>query len=195
MSQRSEATPRIAALVLAAGRASRFGSSKLVEKVNGKSLVRQAVELGRSACGSFVLLVVGHDRHAVRDAAGPAATACTINDRYSDGLSTSIRAGVSALEHAADAILLLLADQPAISEAHLAEIIAAFNPERPVASAYGNTIGPPALFPSCAFDELKSLEGDSGAKLLLRELDAITLPFEDGSIDIDSKEDLGRFRQ
>lgn len=192
MTSNSEPTPRIAALVLAAGRASRFGRSKLLEHVDGKSLVARAVDLGASVCGSLTLLVVGHDRRNVRDAAGSGVTAFTINDRYAEGLSTSIRAGVAALEHSADGILLLLADQPAVAKAHLETLVSRFNTERPVATAYRETVGPPAVFPAAAFPALKFLEGDTGAKRLLEDLQADIVPFEAAGIDIDTEDDLRR---
>ncbi|MGI9204772.1 MAG: nucleotidyltransferase family protein [Woeseiaceae bacterium] len=186
------------ALVLAAGSANRFGSTKQLATYGGESLVARAVRTAESICGSRTLLVVGNEHHAVTAACEPLRGFFTYNPRYSEGIASSIRSGVRCLANQSDGILLLLADQPLVDRTHLESLEEAWRsaPERICASAYANTLGPPAIFPRKYFAALTSLRGDRGAKSLL-EINRDRLKIivhEPGGVDIDVPADLEQLR-
>ena len=187
-------SPHCFAIVLAAGRATRFGDSKLLEEFENTTLIERAVTLAASACGPKTLLVVGHDRDRVRAAAGPNVVAHTVNDRYAKGLSTSIVCAIEAIEHCAQAVLILLADQVGITEDHLQNLLNSFDGRTAVSTAYAGSVGPPAIFSRAQFTALKGLQGDVGAKQLLTSgaFPIITVDFEPAAIDIDTRDDLLR---
>src|SRR5262249_57188384 len=88
------------------------------------------------------------------------------------GIGSSIRAGViaaAATHPPPDAVLVTLADQPAVTAALLDQLVAAAAtaPVGLVACEYAGTIGVPALFASRHFDALRRLSGDRGGKALL----------------------------
>ena len=182
------------AVVLAAGCASRFGSTKQLEVFDGAALVRRAAELARETCGNNTILVAGHDSAAVAKAAGDAAPYLVINDRHTEGLGSSIAAAVKTVSHAADAILLMLADQPLITVSHLQALIKTWSgaDDEIVATSFSGTMGPPVLFPRNAFPALARLSGDRGARSVLQDKSYTmkTIKFEDAAIDIDTPEDL-----
>jgi len=64
-----------------------------------------------------------------------------------------------------------------------------------VASAYADRRGIPAIFPSTLFTELKQLTGDKGARDILQAHDLLTIPLQNGDLDIDTPADLARLRQ
>jgi len=186
------------ALVLAAGTASRFGSTKQLAKYRGQALVARAIRTAESICGSRSVLVVGNDHHAVTAACQPLRGFFVYSPKFADGISGSIRHGVRCLANQADGILLMLADQPLIDEEHLGSLASAWRaqPGSIIASAYANTLGPPAIFPKRDFESLASLHGDRGAKSLLESnSDRLkTIAFEGGSVDVDEPGDLDRLR-
>jgi molybdenum cofactor cytidylyltransferase len=184
------------AAILAAGRSLRFGRSKQLEAVGGKPLVRHAAELAREACGDRTILVSGHQWRAVARAAGAAPEFLVVNERYDQGLGSSIALAASAVSHVADALLLVFADQPLITSRHLRTLIDRWSgaDNEIVASAYSGTAGPPVLFPRGAFSALCGLTGDRGARNVLEDplFDVATIPFDDAAIDIDTPADLAR---
>ena len=187
------------ALVLAAGSARRFGASKLLAEVDGMPLVRRAVRAAESACNGRSLLVVGHDRHRVSVAAAPECGFIVVNEHHAGGIGTSLALGARALAERADAIVVLLADQPLVTAAHVGTLVGRWTGAAGhiVATAYAGSAGPPILLPSGCFSDLVRLEGDAGAKPLLEDarFTADTVPFEAAAIDIDTPEDLSRIRR
>jgi molybdenum cofactor cytidylyltransferase len=182
------------AVVLAAGRSRRFGRSKLLEVLDGQPLVRRAAELARTVCGDRTAIVTGYDGNAVRTAACDAAQFVIVNDRHEYGIGLSIALAAKAVAHAADALLLVFADQPLITAEHLQALIEEWSgaDDEIVTTAYAGTQGPPVLFPRAAFGALGALTGDEGAKRVLQDpaFRVRTVPFEDAAIDIDTPADL-----
>lgn len=185
---------RVFAVVLAAGSASRFGTTKQLAETGGQTLVARALENARAIAGERTLLVLGHDRDAVARACAPLPGFLAINERYRDGIGTSIGCAARVLNDCADAILIVLADQPAVSAEDLATLVDSWSgrSDEIVAARFENTLGPPALLPRDTFADLLRLDGDSGAKALfadprfrVREIDCPA-----AAIDVDRPEDL-----
>lgn len=187
---------RLYALVLAAGTSSRFGSVKQLQEYEHTPLVMHAVRLAESLCGPRSVLVAGHEWQAVVDACRPLRGFFINNARYREGMSTSIACGVKAVADAADAVLLLLADQPLVTGSHLAQLLAAWDesPAHIAATAFAATAGPPVIFPRLYFDELCELQGDHGARsVLTRAADCVReVWFEPAAVDIDRPEDVDK---
>jgi molybdenum cofactor cytidylyltransferase len=181
-------------VVLAAGESRRYGRTKLLEAYRGKPLLRHALEAAQIACPGRVCLVTGTDADAIHHAAGGLADTVVHNPAFKSGISSSIRSGVGACGEHADALLIVLADQPLVTAGHLSTLIETWESEtsKIVVSAYSETIGPPVLFGRSYFGQLSELSGDSGAKSVLREHRASLRPvsFEPAAIDIDTPEDL-----
>jgi len=186
--------PTVFAAVLAAGGSQRFGRSKMLESIQGETLVGRATSLAREVCGDCSILVAGHESAAVTSAAGDAPQFVIVNDHYEEGIGGSIALAAKAVSHVADALLLLLADQPLVTAQHLRALMSHWQgaDDEIVATAFAETMGPPVLFPRGAFDALGELTGDQGAKSLLQSsrFDVRTIPFEDAAIDIDTPADL-----
>jgi CTP:molybdopterin cytidylyltransferase MocA len=189
---------RIFTAVLAAGQSRRFGASKLLEKIDDTALVHRAATLARSVSGNCSLLVAGHDAKKVISAAEEQCWFVCVNDRYEDGIGTSIAAAARAVAHTADALLLLLADQPLISREHLDALLAAWSGKSHdiVATAFAGVQGPPVLFPKGSFAALCELDGDAGARALLGDpaYNVTTVWFDAAAIDIDTPDDLSRLQ-
>lgn len=182
-------------VVLAAGQSQRYGRTKLLEKLDGKPLLQHALESAQGACPGRVCLVTGQDSDAIFGAARGLADLLAHNPDFETGIGSSIRCGVKACRDHADAVLIMLADQPLVTGAHLSKLIATWdgNVNRIIASAYAGTRGPPILFGSTYFDELEKLQGDTGARHVLRDnQEAVSsVNCEPARFDIDTPTDLG----
>lgn len=194
--QQSEA--RICACVLAAGKSSRFGASKLVQPFRGLPLVQHALKAAQGACRGQVHLVVGHQQSSVVEASSGCFDTIIVNSHFENGIGSSISAAASACQKF-DAVLILLADQPLISTEHLSNLMASWSgaDDEIVASAFGEVTGPPILFPRTAFADLIELTGDTGAKSLLdsAKFSVRSIDFPPAAMDVDTPEDLRRLDQ
>jgi molybdenum cofactor cytidylyltransferase len=186
--------PNVFAVVLAAGQATRFGATKQTAKLHGVPLVSHAASTAALACDDRVLTVLGHDWDRVMAALRPGRGFVVINDNHASGIGTSIAAAARVCRGCADAMLLVLADQPLVTAQHLQALIDNWTgaSDAIVATAYSGTQGPPVLFPRGAFDALSRLKGDVGARTLLQDndFDVTTVRFDAAAIDIDTPSDL-----
>jgi molybdenum cofactor cytidylyltransferase len=184
----------IFAIVLAAGASTRFGRTKQLEQFEGLPLAAGAVRKAESVCGARTILVTGKDWKEVASACEPLAGFFVINNDYERGLASSIACGVRAVAESADAILLMLADQPLITTEHLENLVNSWaeSPQSIVASAFEDTLGPPIVFPKADFDALLELNGDRGARPVIdANRDRVqAIACEEAAFDIDRPEDL-----
>lgn len=192
------AAPVVAGVVLAAGAATRMGRPKQLLDWNGRPLVRVAAETALEAGLFPVLVVIGYAHEAVAEALHDLPVHCVMNSAYAAGQSTSLRAGIAALGHAGAAAMVLLGDQPFVTPAIVARLLAAWHTsEQPIAAPlYAGQRGNPVLFSRTLFPALLAVEGDQGARAVLAaNHDRITLvPFDDARplADIDTPEDYAR---
>ncbi len=187
------------AIILAAGESKRFGSTKQLADYGGESLVLRAVRLAEEVCGDRSVLIAGSDWQRVVAACRPQRGFFVRNDKYDSGLSSSIACGIGSVAHTATAVLLMMADQPLITAAHLNSLISEWRkaPDDIVVSEYSGVQGPPVIFPARSFERLMRLEGDQGARSLLIDstYSVSGLEFGAGAVDIDTPEDLDRLRK
>jgi CTP:molybdopterin cytidylyltransferase MocA len=118
-----------------------------------------------------------------------------VNDGWESGMASSIRVGVERAEQlGAGSILLLLADQPCLTTQLIDRFLIERSASSIVAARYNDVVGPPILFGSSWFEQLKNLRGDQGARHLIRgRADSITLiDWPEGAIDFDTEEDVER---
>lgn len=181
-------------IVLAAGRAERFGAVKQLAEFRSRPLVAHAMRLAEQVVGNRTVLVAGNEWPAVTSAAGPLAGFLVINEQFRRGLGTSIAAGVRAVADCASGVMLLLADQPLIDAPYLCHMVGTWqrDQDRIVASEYNGVVGPPVIFPARFFDDLCALDGDSGARKVIEANAAslILLHCANAAVDIDRQEDL-----
>jgi CTP:molybdopterin cytidylyltransferase MocA len=175
-----------AAVVLAAGASRRLGRPKQTVMLGGEMLVERAVRVAIEAGLSPVIVVVRPGADFAQSLQQLGAILVT-NDQAEEGMAASIRLGVNvARTLKATAALVMACDQPGLTAAHLRALCA--QPDRMTGSSYAGRIGVPAYFPVSAFPLLIQLQGDSGARQILRS--AASIPCEALALDIDTPEDL-----
>jgi molybdenum cofactor cytidylyltransferase len=160
---------QIAAIVLAAGKASRMGSNKLVALLDGEPIVRRTVRAVLGSRARPTVVVTGHEAEAVRAALAGLDVQFVHNPDYADGMSTSLRAGIAAVGQV-DAAMICLGDMPRLQAAHFDAVIDAFHAGDPsdiIVPTFERKRGNPVLWPRRFFTELSELNGDVGARSLI----------------------------
>jgi molybdenum cofactor cytidylyltransferase len=199
----------VGAIVLAAGRSSRFraaggsATTKLVEELGGRPIVRMAAEAALASRARPVIVVTGHARSSVEAALAGLEVERAHNPEFSRGLASSLRVGLAAMPADVAGALVLLGDMPWI-EARLIDALIAGFLANPLALAAAPTHegrrGNPVLLGRGLFDAALRLEGDGGARRLVDALEAgalveIEAPGAGATIDIDTPGDLADARQ
>ena len=192
----AEDAPSLHAIVLAAGSSSRFGSPKQLVRVDGRPLLHAAVSRAVEVAGHAVSVVLGAHAAELAPLLRHSAASIVINRDWSEGMASSIRAGILRLPGSCGGAMLVLADQAAVTAADLRRLAMSWRrqPDYIVAAQYGATLGAPAIFPASCFRDLAELRGDRGAQALFKRNPdrVIRVPMESASIDIDTPEDLLR---
>ncbi len=161
--------PRIAALILAAGKSSRMGGpNKLLVEIDGKPMVARSVQAVRGSQASPLFVVVGHQRDRVERALAEAGPLTFVeNPDFAGGLSTSVKAGVAALPEDVDGVLVCLGDMPRVKSAEIDRLIEAFNPVEGraiIVPTRNGQRGNPVIWAKRFFPALQDLTGDMGAR-------------------------------
>jgi len=181
-----------ALIILAAGGSSRLGQPKQNLLFNGQTLLQHAVLSGKRSKCEPIVVVLGANAEKIKPISG---TIILYNKDWEEGMASSIRTAIKEIQQdlSVDEVIIMLCDQPFVSAALLDNLIdKQIETDKPiVACAYKNTIGVPVLFKRMLFAELLSLQGQEGAKKILKDHNSSTavIAFEQGSIDIDTPED------
>jgi molybdenum cofactor cytidylyltransferase len=188
----------VAAIVLAAGRGTRFPSGpKLLIPLAGMSLVRHVVEAAVNSLAEPVIVVTGHQADEIEASLNGLSIRGVRNPAFADGLSTSLKTGFAALPPQAKAAVVLLGDMPLIKANLIDTLVDAWRamgePAALVPTVNGQRGNPVVL--SCDLrDLIEGLSGDTGAGPILRgRTDVMDCPVKDPAIlqDIDTNDDLG----
>ena len=190
--------PRVAAVVLAAGRSARFGAPKLLASVAGQPVIRATVERVLASRARPVIVVTGHEGDRVFAALAGLDVRRAHNAAWSGGMATSLAAGVAAVPDECDALLVLLGDQPRVSPAAIDALVEPPDDHPIVVPRYDGQRGHPVRFARALFGELRSLAGDEGARQLIAREPArvgwLALPGL-APDDVDTPEDLARIER
>lgn len=194
--------PKVTALLLAGGRSTRMGqSNKLLQPVDGVPMVRHAATALTASKADRVVVVTGHEVDDVRAALEGLPVEFTHNPLYRDGLSTSLKQGLAALDPDADAFIVALGDMPGISSGDIDRLIAAFDPVEGRAiciPVHEGKQGNPVLFAYSFAREMAEIKGDVGARQLIGQHEDAVCEVETGRqalIDIDTPEALAAWNK
>ena len=190
----------VSAVVLAAGRASRMGVEKLLLPLGDKAVLRHVVEsVDRAGMLETVVVVNPRNRDVIANLLSDrAARRLVCNERFEDGIASSIAAGTGAVSDSSQALVLVQGDQPFVTSEMLQALVSVWQEGHPafVAASYGGITTTPVLFTRALYPELRALEGDVGARAVLRRHPGKTVAFPawTGS-DLDTSADYDALRK
>lgn len=117
----------IVAVILAAGSGTRLGGvAKALIQVGGVLLVQRLIAAVRDAGIADVLVVTGDHHAAIGAAIEPTGARVLRNADFARGQGGSVRQGLQGSDPQADAVLILLCDQPLLTASDLTDLVDAF---------------------------------------------------------------------
>ena len=167
------AAPRVVAMVLAAGQASRMAASgkhKLLATFGGVPLVRKSMSTVLRSQADGAVLVTGYRADDIERIVEGLDCRVIYNPDFATGMASSLKAGLAAVRAEADGILVMLADMPGIETDDLDRLIAAFRVEKGlviVRAVCRGKRGNPVILPRSTFDAIAALEGEVGARPII----------------------------
>jgi molybdenum cofactor cytidylyltransferase len=188
----ADGEPFVAGLVLAAGGSKRLGRPKQLLRYGTGTLLEHVLDTARGCGFDQTLCVVGGAAGEVRDGVDFAEVQLVENHAFGEGCSSSIAAALGAVDLRADALVLMLGDQPGVSADTVAALLAGRGDAPLAVCAYDNGRGHPLAFARSMFEALSNLHGDKAVwKLVDRFADEVVEVSVAGPIprDVDTWED------
>jgi len=190
---------KFAIMILAAGKSARLGHMKQLVTIKGKSLIEKLLEQALGVSNQ-VYCVLGFNAAQVQERIDHLPIKTIINSNWSEGMASSIAAGVDGLAPEINAVMIILVDQWQLTSADLLchqdywqdNPLAIVVAQDISAACAGEKIGPPVIFPQVYFAQLRQLTGKQGAKPLLQKYqnNLLKVPLAHAFIDIDTPEQL-----
>lgn len=162
-------SPRVVAIVLAAGISSRMGKPKLLLPYGDHTIIEETVDQVLEAGYDDTVVVVGSDREEIQELLVTRPVRIAFNLNYRAGMAGSIKAGVSFIDGGASAFAVVLGDQPQIKAKTHQLVLANFRKQKKgiCAPLCDGQIGHPVVFSMEYKSKMYALQGDSGARHLI----------------------------
>ena len=192
--------PLIGGIVIAAGASRRMGTPKQLLDLGGRPLLRWSIDALQAVKPRQLLLVVGHEASRIAGALRLDGVQVVVNERYAEGQSTSLRAGLAALEQDIEAALVLAGDQPLVTADHLIQLVRAYRGDATgiIATQYEDHRGVPMLLARAIWPLAAGIAGDQGARALLRAVPervaSVEAPDRAMAMDVDTPEQYAAVR-
>lgn len=189
----------ISAILLAAGSSRRLGTPKQLLELDGKPVLQHVVDALSNSQVDEIIVVLGHQAARIGSAIELPHNGRTVeNPNHGDGQSTSLRAGLEAVGPGADAVVVVLGDQPRLRPEMVDLVIKAFWERRApfVRATFAGEQGHPLLAARSQWDALSAIDGDKGARDLLRNIRSMVEEVEMGIPlrDLDTWDDYERLK-
>jgi molybdenum cofactor cytidylyltransferase len=155
----------VSGLILAAGTSSRLGEqTKQLLPWQDTTMLGWVVRRAEVSLLDDVVVVVGHDADAIRRHVVLQRARFVVAPDFHEGCTSSIRAGLEALQPQSEAVVLILGDQPGIETETIVAVVEGWrHMQTPIVRvSYRGRSGHPMLFGKALFGQLKALHGDKG---------------------------------
>jgi CTP:molybdopterin cytidylyltransferase MocA len=190
----------IAGVVLAAGGGSRFGGAKQLADLDGVPLLEHAIRSIEAVPAiERIVVVLGARADEVRAGVDFGSTEVVVCEDWETGQSASLKTGIAAIAGDARAAVITLGDMPRVTPqviARFADLAAEHGAHARARAVYEGVPGHPVVLGSAYFDAVAEIEGDIGARELLRSIGVFKIECAHlcSAIDIDTPADLERLR-
>ena len=186
--------PQFSILIPAAGASERLGQAKQLVEYRGKSLIQNAVTSAFSINPGEVIVVTGANAEAVMNAVHQPSVRWVNNPQWRTGMGKSIALGAASISPESSGLMIFLCDQWRIQPQDLRKLAETWrsNPGRIACAETQGRYMPPVIFPSACFNQLQGLEGDQGARNLLKIHPQLVtpVPIENAAFDLDTHSQL-----
>lgn len=189
--------PQLSILIPAAGASTRLGQAKQLLHYKNRTLIQNAVNIAHSITPGEIIVVTGANADAVKDAVQHTPVRWAHNRNWSAGMGGSIAVGSVSINMASSGVMILLCDQWRLEASDLRSLADKWqsDPTRIVCAQANNQVMPPVIFPATCFDQLRALDGDTGASGVLQDHPQLMTPItlKNAAYDIDTKRQLEQF--
>ena len=192
-------------IILAAGMSTRFGKPKQLLRLKGKYLIECVLDAALNSHLENIILVLGYKNReifeAISEKAYHPALQVVVNDRFSEGLSQSLLAGLRMVQKTFPSVMFLLGDQPMVDSRMINHLLDRFwkSHKDICVPTFQGKRGNPTIFSRNLYNQLLDIKGDVGARNIIKEHPEHVLYVEiDNSLyflDIDTEEDLTRIQK
>lgn len=180
--------------ILAAGAGTRFGGVKQLVRLRGEPVLHELAASASFVAGQSLTVVLGAHAREIAPALRQRAISVAVNRGWEEGIASSVRTAVHSAPPGSAAVLLMLADQVAVTADDLKRLHASWrrHPVLIAAALYQGAPGLPAIFPRWSFSDLLELRGERDPRTVLRRnIDRVVrVPMSNAGIDLDTPEDL-----
>jgi len=191
---------KIACLILAAGKGTRMGSQKQLLTWNDTTLIGNMIDTASAVFDDDIFVVLGSGKNEIQNELSKYNIQEIHNPYWKQGIGSSISVGIKKLE-SYQGVLILLADQVFLEVGHLKKMVQSFefNSGKIFASTYKNMQHPavPMLFDQIYFDALMELNGNIGAKNILKmyKKSVVQIDTAIDFMDVDTPEDYAKYSE
>jgi molybdenum cofactor cytidylyltransferase len=191
----------VSAIVLAAGMSSRMGSPKQLLRLAGETILEHTLKNVRASAVSEIVLVLGFAADSVEKEISTDRVKIVRNQDYQQGMGTSLRTGLAAVDQQASAALIVLADQPFVCPETINQLIVCHQTLKPqiVIPTFNGFRGNPVLLDRSVFAEMQALTGDVGCRAIFgnhtENIHKLTVNDIGILLDIDSQHEYKKFEK
>lgn len=178
------------AVILAAGGSQRLGRPKQLLTVNGETLIGRVSRLVAATGPGKTVAVLG--AYAERLCGHLNGAMAVFNPEWATGIASSLQLAADALAGRHDPVLVVVVDQLALDQAHLRKLLAAHDGARDTVTAYGPTMGVPAVLRAATLSRATLLRGDTGFRALWADEAPFAIRDEAFAVDVDTGDDVAR---
>ncbi len=188
--------PNIAILLLAAGASRRMGQPKQLLKIKeGQTLLEHTIAVAQYTPCQPIMVVLGANATAIQTSLNTDNIDLVVNPFWEEGMGTTLRMGLQQLldqNNSLSAVIISVCDQPYLTTDIFLKLLAKYQDTKApiIVADYGHQIGVPALLDKQFFPQLLALQGDMGARKIIKQhLELVaTIDFPQGAIDLDTPE-------
>jgi molybdenum cofactor cytidylyltransferase len=190
----------VSTIILAAGKSRRMGSPKQLLRLGDRTLLDLVLDNVRKSSVEEIILVLGSSAAEIQQQVSTQGVKVVMNPTYEEGMGSSLRAGIAALDPRSQAALIVLADQPCVRPMTLDRLIEHHRNTRPhiIIPTYKGFRGNPVLLDRSVFPQVMEIQGDIGCRAIFgNHTENISkLEVDDPGIllDVDTGADFERFR-
>lgn len=180
------------AVILAAGGSSRLGRPKQLLTARGETLVARVTRQVLATRPARTLVVVGAHATAISAALNGCDVEIVTNAAWATGMASSLQRAAGALAGREWPILVTVVDQPALEARHLAALLAVHTDDSDTVTAYGDTLGVPAVLRATTLRRAGDLSGDTGFRRLWGASAPRVVRADELAADLDDEADVNR---
>ena len=158
-------------------------------------MIQNAIDVAYSIGPLEIIVVTGANAKAVRDAVQYPPARWIHNPHWSSGMGGSIALGATVISPDSNGLMILLCDQYRVDSNDLQDLLKTWqsDPKRIVAAESEGRFMPPVIFPSSCINALQRLQGDQGARRVLKTRPELLtpVPLKNAAFDLDTQTQLG----